>query len=80
MSNNIFTIPIDENYTVNDLILRKITNKFNNNDNSNKIRFTENNLKKNWKSKIKKFIVKSRVKYTKLIIYVLKQENDNNNK
>ena len=78
MSNNIFTIPIDENYTMNDIFLRKITNKFNNN-NMNKIRFTENNLKKNWKSKIKKFIVKSRVKYTKLIIYVSKQEFDNKN-
>ena len=79
MSNNIFTIPIDENYTMNDIFLRKITNKFNNNNNMNKIRFTENNLKKNWKSKIKKFIVKSRVKYTKLIIYVSKQEFDNKN-
>jgi NAD dependent epimerase/dehydratase family enzyme len=79
MSNNIFTIPIDENYTMNDIFLRKITNKFNNNNNTNKIRFTENNLKKNWKSKIKKFIVKSRVKYTKLIIYVSKQEFDNKN-
>ena len=80
MSNNIFTIPIDENYTMNDIFLRKITNKLNNNNNKNKIRFTENNLKKNWKSKIKKFIVKSRVKYTKLIIYVSKQEFDNKNK
>jgi NAD dependent epimerase/dehydratase family enzyme len=78
MSNNIFTIPIDENYTVNDMFIRKITNKFNNKD--NKIRFTENNLKKNWKSKIKKFIVKSRVKYTKLIFYVSKQELDNKQK
>ena len=67
MSNNIFTIPIDENYTMNDIFLRKITNKFNNNNNTNKIRFTENNLKKNWKSKFKKYIIKSKVKYTKLI-------------
>ena len=41
---------------------------YNQNYNNKTIKFTEVNLKHNWKSKIRKFINKSKIKYIKIFI------------
>ena len=88
---NIFTIPIDDNYIINNS-----EEDYNNNtlfrvnylENLNENLLDDNSLtnyqqnfsfstmlKKNWKNKIKKFLGKSIFKYKKLILFVEKKRN-----
>ena len=88
---NIFTIPIDDNYIINNS-----EEDYNNNtvfrvnylENLNENILDDNSLtnyqqnfsfstmlKKNWKNKIKKFLGKSIFKYKKLILFVEKKRN-----
>ena len=88
---NIFTIPIDDNYIINNS-----EEDYNNNtvfrvnylENLNENLLDDNSLtnyqqnfsfstmlKKNWKNKIKKFLGKSIFKYKKLILFVENKRN-----
>ena len=88
---NIFTIPIDDNYIINNseedynnntLFRVNYLENLNENllDDNSLINYQQNfsfstMLKKNWKNKIKKFLGKSIFKYKKLILFVEKKRN-----